>query len=219
MTDHAGPGPIPFAHHRALEIGKAAEHLVCCDLLLAGHRAFLADQGLPFDVVVEHGGRLLRLQVKSTTTLKNVNCRGRNERKCYSFHVRRRGKRGSSRLTNTDCDIVALVALDLRLVAYLPVDTVPETIQLRPPGEVISPLSGRPVWASTIDQFPFARAVSSNPRYDLDRLRKNHCPAGHEYSPANTHIAPSGSRVCVACSKESSRRAYAKLKQRKAAGP
>jgi len=31
-----------------LEIGKAAEHLVCADLILKGYRSFLADQGLPF---------------------------------------------------------------------------------------------------------------------------------------------------------------------------
>lgn len=36
-----------------LQIGKAAEHLVCCDLILQGYNAFLTDQGVPFDIVVE----------------------------------------------------------------------------------------------------------------------------------------------------------------------
>jgi hypothetical protein len=40
---------------RALELGKAAEHIVCADLILAGYRAFLADQGLPYDVVFDQG--------------------------------------------------------------------------------------------------------------------------------------------------------------------
>jgi hypothetical protein len=32
-----------------LQTGKAAEHLVCCDLILQGYSAFLADAGLPYD--------------------------------------------------------------------------------------------------------------------------------------------------------------------------
>lgn len=38
---------------RELQIGKAGEHLVCCDLLTHGFNAFLSDQGLPFDVVTD----------------------------------------------------------------------------------------------------------------------------------------------------------------------
>ncbi len=32
---------------KELQIGKAGEHLVCCDLIQQGYNAFLADQGLP----------------------------------------------------------------------------------------------------------------------------------------------------------------------------
>jgi hypothetical protein len=32
-------------------MGKAAEHLVCADLLMKGYKAFLSAQGLPYDVI------------------------------------------------------------------------------------------------------------------------------------------------------------------------
>ena len=61
------------ADHRSgdLEIGKAAEHLVCYDLLLKGYNAFLSDQGLPYDIIVDLGSRILRVQVKGTRRPKN----------------------------------------------------------------------------------------------------------------------------------------------------
>ena len=52
-------------------MGKAAEHLVCADLLMKGYNAFLSDQGLPFDVVIDLGRRLFRVQVKGTAKPKN----------------------------------------------------------------------------------------------------------------------------------------------------
>ncbi len=55
-----------------LEVGKAAEHLVVADLILSGYRAYLTDQGLPYDVVVDVGGRLYRVQVKATRGLRPV---------------------------------------------------------------------------------------------------------------------------------------------------
>lgn len=44
---------------------------------------------------------------------------------------------------------------------------------------------------------------------------KTHCPAGHEYSVANTRYFKSGSRACIECSRIASRakRAKAKLKR------
>lgn len=35
-----------------LAVGLAAEHLVCAELLMLGHRAFLANQNCPYDVAV-----------------------------------------------------------------------------------------------------------------------------------------------------------------------
>ena len=118
----------------ALDIGKAAEHLVCADLLLAGYRAFLSDQGLPYDVLLDDGGRLLRIQVKAKLKEGSIDSRARGQmRRGYNFHVRRRGKNGASeRLTDEHCDIVALVALDVRAVAYLPIFDVGQTCDLMP---------------------------------------------------------------------------------------
>jgi hypothetical protein len=56
---------------RELELGRAAEHLVCADLLLDGWAAYPTAQGMPYDLVVDIGARLIRLQVKSTFYPKN----------------------------------------------------------------------------------------------------------------------------------------------------
>lgn len=115
----------------ALEIGRASEHLVVADLIMQGYVAFLTDQGLSYDVVVDIDGKLRRIQVKACCFARNVNSQGRKEHLAYIWNVRRRGKGGSSRLGNDDCDIIALVALDVRRVAYVPVTACSETVTLR----------------------------------------------------------------------------------------
>lgn len=121
----------------ALELGKAAEHLVAADLILQGYRCYLSDQGLPYDLVVDLAGHLIRLQVKASCFPKNVNAQGRNARMAYSWAVRRRGKGGDKRLSNSDCDIVALVALDIRQTAYFPIHKCASTMQLNVEGTPI----------------------------------------------------------------------------------
>ena len=51
---------------KELQLGKAGEHLVCFDLISQGHNAFLADQGLPYDVLVDLDGSIKRIQVKTS---------------------------------------------------------------------------------------------------------------------------------------------------------
>ena len=114
----------------ALELGKAAEHLVAADLILQGRRCYLSDQGLPYDLVVDTGERLLRIQCKAACFAKNVSMQGRVQRIAYSFSVRRRGKHGSKRLTNNDCDVIALVALDRRIIGYFPIHRCASTMQI-----------------------------------------------------------------------------------------
>ena len=36
-----------------LQKGKAGEYLVCADLILKGFVAFISEQGLPYDVVLD----------------------------------------------------------------------------------------------------------------------------------------------------------------------
>lgn len=143
--------------HRALEVGKAAEHIVCADLILSGHRAFLTDQGLPYDVVFDHGGRLLRVQVKSTTRPRPVPGRpGSGDN--YSFNIRRAGKGGRRKIENGVFDLIALVALDIRVIAYIPVpDHVRQLIHLRVPG--CHKAHGNKIHGN-IDDYPIEKALS-----------------------------------------------------------
>lgn len=164
MTQDAKLSELAADPSSALELGKAAEHLVCADLILLGHRAFLSDQGLPYDVVVDLGGRLIRIQVKGACFARNCSARSRVERVTYSFFVRRVGKSGRKRLSDADCDLVALVALDIRVVAYLPIQVCGATVQLLPPASDhvrVNPAGARS-WARTIAEFSFENAVEGD---------------------------------------------------------
>lgn len=147
LADHSS------ASSRALEIGKAAEHIVCADLILQGHRAFLVDQGLPYDVVFDHGGRLLRVQVKSTTRPRPTPGRP-GSGPSYMFHVRRAGKGNRRIINNDEFDVLALVALDIRVVAYVTMgEKVLQTIHLRCPDNASTHANKR---NRNIDQYPIA---------------------------------------------------------------
>lgn len=107
----------------SLLIGKAAEHLVCCELILCGLNAFMVDAGQPYDVLVDSGGgRFLRVSVKTTTRMyERAGCYP-----VYRFSLRKtaRGYQPERRSSVSEVDVFAFVALDRRLVAFLPVDDV-----------------------------------------------------------------------------------------------
>lgn len=183
----------------ALEMGKAAEHLVVADLILQGYRCFLSDQGLPYDVVLETPEGLKRIQVRSALFPKNVNATGRNARVAYGWHVRKRGKNGKgTRLSGAHCDIVALVAIDIRVVAYLPVSFSGQTVQLIPPGEEYKTKARHGWgWSRDVSQFPIEDALRGDPSiYEARKITR--CPKGHEYDAANT-VLKNGSRICKKC--------------------
>lgn len=144
--------------NNALELGKAAEHIVCADLMLQGYRCYLSDQGLPYDLIVD-AGTLFRVQVKASCFAKNMNMSGRSPRLGYNFSVRRRGKNGDKRLSGEHCEIVALVALDIRVAAYLPVSEVGTTCQMMPPGYSF-PGKFKRSRILSIDKLPFSEALS-----------------------------------------------------------
>lgn len=97
-----------------LRVGKAGQHLVCVDLLKRNLDAFLADEGLGFDVLLDLKGSLKRIQVKTTTASKD---KGKSK-SVYRFYIRN-GK-GAKRSYNTKSfDIIAFVFLDLNKVAYM----------------------------------------------------------------------------------------------------
>jgi hypothetical protein len=123
---------------RALDVGTAGEHIVCADLILAGYRAFLTAAGLPYDVLLDLDGRLLRIAVKSTTKAKPRPSR-EGSRICYQFHTSsslhfRNSKSELRRITALHADLIALVALDLRIVAYLPASAAPSFLHIDAPG-------------------------------------------------------------------------------------
>ena len=179
----------------ALEVGKAAEHLVCADLILQGYRAFLSDQGCPFDVLVAlPSGQFIRVQVKATQHPKNVNAKGRNERHAYSWAVRRRGKnQQAERLSGDHCDVVALVALDVRKIAYLPLDLCGQTVQIDTTPNREKRTSKGMSWAAGIGDFPFAPAVRRDQQFYEDK-RKIYITC------ANGHPRIAG-RACPQCSR------------------
>jgi hypothetical protein len=98
-----------------LQRGKAGEHFVCCDLIRQGFSAFLADQGLPYDVLVDTGTKIFRMQVKTTGGLVSLP-RAPN---IYRFGTRR-AKGGISVPSQSSADFWAFVALDIYAVAYIP---------------------------------------------------------------------------------------------------
>jgi hypothetical protein len=117
-----------------LQLGKAGEYLTIADLILSGYVAFPSEQGLPFDVVCDVAGRLIKIQVK--TTRSPVALTQRVARKsAYLFHVMRSGKGGKTRYECCDVHIFALVALDIRAIAYIPMSQAKTTMQFRSPLE------------------------------------------------------------------------------------
>jgi hypothetical protein len=155
MTPRCG-GNAQSDPRRALEIGKAAEHLVVADLILSGHRAFLTDQGLPYDVVFDHNGRLFRVQVKSTTKPRAVPDRP-GSAPAYFFNVRRSGKGAARIIGNDEFDLLALVALDIREVAYLKMGVkVLQTIHISAPGSSKTHANRT---RDNFDEYPLSRVL------------------------------------------------------------
>jgi len=99
---------------KELQIGKAGEHLVCCDLITQGYNAFLADQGLPYDVLVDIKGKIYRIQVKTCTKKSTY---GKNK-DVYRFSLR--SSKGSIRaIESIKIDCVAFVFINMKKVEYL----------------------------------------------------------------------------------------------------
>lgn len=112
-----------------LAAGVAGEHMVCADLLLRGYNAFLTDQNCPYDVAMEVGGRLIRIQVKTTRKERAIPQR-KSHTPAYLFHIRRCGKGGRRSYDERDFDAMALVALDIRKVAYIKLGEAKQTVHL-----------------------------------------------------------------------------------------
>ena len=113
-----------------LQIGKAGEYFVCFDLVLKGYVAFLSEQGLPYDVLLDNGNKLIRIQVKTCSGPRVVPQRV-SDTTAYIFNIKRHGKNNSQRYGNDEVDIFALVCLDTKMVGYIKSDDMPDTLNLR----------------------------------------------------------------------------------------
>lgn len=115
---------------KELQTGKAGEYMVCADLILKGFVAFPSEQGLPYDVLLDTGKRLLKVQVKTTSGPRKVPQRNK-ESLAYIFNVKRNGKNGKGRYQNGEIDLFALVCLDVMKVGYLDTTDMPDTLNIR----------------------------------------------------------------------------------------
>lgn len=105
---------------KELIIGRAGEYLVLSDLLLKGHQCFDSGQGVNYDIVMEKGSKLLKIQVKTTKEKKMWLSKTHDKTTpSYFFHIKRCGKHGNKSYKESDFDLFALVMLDIRQVAYL----------------------------------------------------------------------------------------------------
>ncbi len=162
--------------------GTAGVHLVCADLLLAGFDAHIAAEGLKYDLVLDADGCLYRVQVKSTRFLRQ-----RKQRPtcppAYQF-LTSRGHRPDrpgeqsfpKRYNESQIDIIACVAIDPRLIAYLPVNgEALAAVYFYQPGTEPYERGGE-IQRRCIDQFPITKALS-----ELERGHPKGTVMGHIY--------------------------------------
>jgi hypothetical protein len=152
----------------SIEIGKAAEHLVAADLILSGYRASMVEAGLPYDLVLDHDGRIFRVQVKTCTGVSDLGLmhrRNRNGQRAglgvgYMFRMHRNNGAGGYRAyAPGEIDLLALVALDIRIIAYLPVLGKPlRSVCLRSPGHQHDCRAQR---RRNVDEFPIEGAMAA----------------------------------------------------------
>ena len=104
---------------KELQLGKAGEHFVCFDLIIQGFNAFLADQGLPYDVLVDIKGKIKRIQVKTCSQISDYG----KSKNVYRFFLI--SAKGSNRAIQAEkLDYVAFVFQDIRRVQYIPVKQI-----------------------------------------------------------------------------------------------
>lgn len=113
-----------------LQVGKAGEYLVCFDLIMKGFVAYPSEQGLPYDLVLDTGNKMLKIQVKTTREPRTMPQR-EDDYKAYLFQVKRCGKGSKNHYANDEVDVFALVALDTKQVGYILNGDMPMSITLR----------------------------------------------------------------------------------------
>lgn len=115
---------------KQLQVGKAGEYLVCADLIIKGFIAFPSEQGLPYDILLDTGNKLLKVQVKTTEKPRIVQQR-KDPIPAYIFSIKRAGSNGKTRYNENEIDLFALVCLDTMQIGYLTNKEMPTTINIR----------------------------------------------------------------------------------------
>lgn len=135
--------------------GRAGEHLVCADILSRGYECFIAEGRLPYDVVADINGRMVRIQVKTTAGIKSCPQR-KNYTPVYMWNARKYGKGSRHSYERTDADLVAYVALDRSVIAYRTSERIAQSTILR-----ISDYRDRYQSKSGgfVEDFPFEKAI------------------------------------------------------------
>lgn len=113
------------------QVGKAGEHLVVSELLSLGYEAFMAGEGLPYDIVFEKDNRIIRVQVKTSRQPSSV-AQVKKETIGYIYHIKRNGKGGLKKYEKGSIDCFAIVALDTKEIGYLMPDETKSTLIIRP---------------------------------------------------------------------------------------
>lgn len=167
FPDTSPPGGLVSADAEDIEdlaAGLAGEHLVCAELLLRGHNAFLTDQVNAYDIVCDINGRLLRVQVKATRAPRRYPQLLQRHVIGYVWTTRR-GKGGKRVYGRKEFDILALVALDTKQIAYMASSEVRQIVQF--------PVKGGSGRGKSFDAYTFDRAVRTHdeagmtPLFDL----------------------------------------------------
>ena len=109
----------------AVATGDIGEHICALRLLKMHVPCSIINLGTS-DIVAEHEGRMWRIQVKSSVAKR----RSRERVDVgYQFMTSKGGKK--TPLTEDDCDIVAMVAIDLERVWFTPVEKLRNSISKR----------------------------------------------------------------------------------------
>jgi hypothetical protein len=103
---------------KELQIGKAGEYLVCADLVMKGFVAYPSEQGLPYDVVLDTGKKIIRVQVKTCEKPRIMPQRAKDTL-VYQFAIKMHGKHRNKMYGDDEVDIFALATLDTRSVGYV----------------------------------------------------------------------------------------------------
>lgn len=111
-------------------VGRAGEHLVCAALMAAGYECFITEGKAPYDIIADIDGRLVRIQVKTTSGVRFAHQR-QNRTPVYSFSARRVGKMQRMGYKVGDADIAAYVALDTHQIAYMPASRMAQSTLFR----------------------------------------------------------------------------------------